>query len=174
MPAQRVDIADDLEAMVEAHPLYPVLTSMPGAAVRTDAIFIAETSGKNFASAAAMASYASLAPTMRQPGISIKSEHVSHAGIKSPKRASFLCAFAPIRFDPARRDYYDRKRGQGKRHNQALIALAHRRLTALFVMLSNGSLNDIPEQNSLTQNIRHPQLQSWSKAPEPAGRIVKK
>lgn len=143
--AQRVDVAMHLEAMVEAHPLYPVLTSMPGVAVRTAAIIIAETSGKTFPSAAALSSYAGLAPTTRQSGTSIKSERVSHSGNKRLKRALFLSAFASIRFDPTSRDYYDRKRAQGKRHNQALIALAHRRLTVLFAMIRDGSLYDVPE-----------------------------
>jgi len=143
--AQRADVAAHLEAMVEAHPLYPVLTSMPGVAVRTAAIIIAETSGKTFASAASLSSYAGLAPTTRQSGTSIKSERVSHSGNKRLKRALFLSAFASIRFDPTSRDYYDRKRAQGKRHNQALIALAHRRLTVLFAMIRDGSLYDVPE-----------------------------
>ena len=143
--AQRVDVATHLEVMVEAHPLYPVLTSMPGVAVRTAAIIIAETSGKTFASAASLSSYAGLAPNTRQSGTSIKSERVSHSGNKRLKRALFLSAFASIRFDPTSRDYYDRKRAQGKRHNQALIALAHRRLTVLFAMIRDGSLYDVPE-----------------------------
>jgi len=142
--AQRADVATHLEAMVEAHPLYPVLTSMPGVAVRTAAIIIAETSGKTFASAASLSSYAGLAPTTRQSGTSIKSERVSHSGNKRLKRALFLSAFASIRFDPTSRAYYDRKRAQGKRHNQALIALAHRRLTVLFAMIRDGSLYDVP------------------------------
>ncbi|MGP5588486.1 IS110 family transposase [Glutamicibacter ardleyensis] len=142
---QRVDVATHLEAMVEAHPLYPVLTSMPGVAVRTSAIIIAEISGKTFTSAAALASYAGLAPTTRQSGTSIKSERVSHSGNKRLKRALFHTAFASIRFDPTSRAYYDRKRAQGKRHNQALIALAHRRLTVLFAMIRDGSLYDVPE-----------------------------
>jgi transposase len=58
--AQRVDMAVHLEAMVEAHPLYPVLTFMPGVAVRTAAIIILETSGKTFPSASATASCARL------------------------------------------------------------------------------------------------------------------
>ncbi|MGP5049827.1 IS110-like element ISAar2 family transposase, partial [Glutamicibacter ardleyensis] len=143
--AQRVDVATHLEAMVEAHPLYPVLTSMPGVAVRTAAIIIAETSGKTFASAASLSSYGGLAPNTRQSGTSIKSERVSHSGNKRLKRALFLSAFASIRFDPTSRAYYDRKRAQGKRHNQALIALAHRRLTVLFAMIRDGSLYDVPE-----------------------------
>lgn len=91
--------------MVEAHPLYLVLTSMPGVAVKTAAVIIAETSGKPFTSAVALASYAGLAPTTRQSGTSIKSERVSHSGNKRLKRALFLSAFASIRFDPTSREY---------------------------------------------------------------------
>ena len=101
-------------------------------------------SGKTFDSAAALASYAGLAPVTRQSGTSIKSERVNHSGNKRLKRALFLSAFASIRFDPASRAYYDRKRAQGKRHNQALIALAHRRLTVMFAMIRDGSLYDAP------------------------------
>lgn len=146
--AQRADVAAHLETMVQAHPLYPVLTSMPGVAVRTAAIIIAEISGKTFSNAAALASYAGLAPTTRQSGTSIKSERVSHSGNKRLKRALFLSAFASIRFDPVSRAYYDRKRAQGKRHNQALIALAHRRLTVLFAMVRDGSFYDLPALKS--------------------------
>ena len=44
--AQRADIATQVEALVEAHPLYQVLISMPGIGVRTAAVFLAETLGK--------------------------------------------------------------------------------------------------------------------------------
>ena len=67
---QRKDIAEKVEAIVISHPLYPVLTSLPGVAIRTASIIIAETSGKTFASAAALSSYAGLAPTTRQSGSS--------------------------------------------------------------------------------------------------------
>lgn len=146
--AQRRDVAEHLEQLVADHPLYPVLTSMPGVAVRTAAVIIAETSGKTFLSAAALAAYAGLAPTTRQSGTSIRSERVSHAGNKRLKRALFLSAFASIRSDPISRAYYDRKRGQGKRHNQALIALAHRRLTVLFAMIRDGSYYDQPQPSA--------------------------
>ena len=44
--AQRADIAAQVETLVEAHPLYQVLISMPGIGVRTAAVFLAETLGK--------------------------------------------------------------------------------------------------------------------------------
>ncbi|HDR8956050.1 TPA: IS110 family transposase, partial [Burkholderia vietnamiensis] len=36
--------------------------------------------------------------------------------------------------------YYSRKIQQGKRHNQALIALARRRCDVLFAMLRDGTI----------------------------------
>ena len=126
--AQRADVAAQVEALVEAHPLYQVLTSMPGIGVRTAAVFIA--------------SYSGLTPVTRRSGSSIRGEYTSHAGNKRLKRAMFLSAFASLRSDPVSRAYYDRKIAQGKRHNQAVIALAHRRILTLHAMIRDGALYD--------------------------------
>lgn len=45
-----------------------------------------------------------------------------------------LAAFASLS-DPASRAYYDKKIGQDKRHTQALLCLARRRVDVLFAML---------------------------------------
>ena len=112
--AQRADVAAQVETLVQAHPLYQVLTSMPGIGVRTAAVFLAETLGKTFDTGAQLASYAGLAPVTRRSGSSIRGEHVSHGGNKRLKRAMFLSAFASLRSDPVSRAYYQRKRDQGK------------------------------------------------------------
>ena len=57
----------------------------------------------------------------------------------SVKRALFLFACAALH-DPSSRAYYDRKRAEGKRHNQAIIVLARRRSNVLFAMLRDGTL----------------------------------
>lgn len=54
----------------------------------------------------------------------------------------FLSAFAALRTDPISRAYYDKKREQGKRHNQAILALAHRRILTLYAMLRDATLYD--------------------------------
>lgn len=64
---------------------------------------------------------------------------------KCLKRALFLSSFDSIRLGLTSWAYFDRKRAQGKRHNQALIALAHRRLKVLFAMIHDGSRYDVPE-----------------------------
>ncbi|MBT2533733.1 IS110 family transposase [Arthrobacter sp. ISL-48] len=145
---QRDDIAARVEALVEAHPLHKVLTSMPGVGVRTCARILTEVTGKHFASAAHLASYAGIAPVTRRSGTSIRGEHTSRRGNKKLKRALFLSAFAALHHPPSRA-YYDRKRAEGKRHNQALIALARRRSDVLFAMLRDGTLYQDPEPRTL-------------------------
>ena len=136
----RADAARQIEEMLDAHPLSPVLTSMPGIGVRTAARILLEVGdGSAFATPAHLAAYAGLAPVTRRSGTSIRSEHPSRAGNKHLKRAMFLAAFASLH-DPTSRTYYDRKRAEGKKHNAALICLARRRCDVLYAMLRDGSL----------------------------------
>lgn len=127
-----------VETLVEAHPLHPVLTSLPVVRVRTAARILTEIVGKDFASAGHLVSYAGLAPVTWRSGTSIRGDHPSRKGNKILKRALFLSAFAALK-DPPSRAYYDRKRAEGKRHNQAHIALARRRCDTLFAMLRDGT-----------------------------------
>ena len=136
---QRAEIAVEVAELVDANPLEPIITSMPGARVRTAARVITEIPGKESATAGHLASYAGLAPVTRRSGSSIRGEHPSRRGNKVLKRTLFLSAFAALS-DPVSRTYYDRKIAPGKRHNQALIALARRRCDVLYAMLRDGTL----------------------------------
>ncbi|EQD28333.1 transposase IS116/IS110/IS902 family protein [mine drainage metagenome] len=135
---QRQELVTEVERRVQTHPLSPVLMSMPGVGVRTTARLLTEVTTRTFASAAHLAAYAGLAPVTRRSGSSIRGEHPSRRGNKALKRTLFLSAFAALR-DPLSRAYYDRKIHQGKRHNQALIALARRRCDVLYAMLRDGT-----------------------------------
>lgn len=156
---QRADIGQEIERLVVAHPLYAVLTSMPGVGVRTAARLLTDVASRAFASAAHLAAYAGLAPVTRRSGSSVRGEHPSRRGNKQLKRAMFLSAFASLR-DPA----YARKISEGKRHNQALIALARRRRDVLFAMLRDGHFphlrprilpdNDITKGFTLPRSLR--------------------
>ena len=136
---QRDEVAAAVEKLVDTHPLQPVLTSMPGVGVRTAARLLTEVAGKHFPTAGHLAAYAGLAPVTRRSGFSIRGEYSSRRGNKTLKNTMFLSAFAALR-DPDSRAYYDRKISQGKRHNQALLALARRRSDVLYAMLRDGTL----------------------------------
>ncbi|MCD5317191.1 IS110 family RNA-guided transposase [Kineosporia babensis] len=133
--AQRAELAADLEARLEAHPLASVLTSMPGIGVRTcTKILTIIGDGSSFPTAGHLAAYAGLAPVTRRSGTSIRGESPSRGGNHALKNALFLSAFASLA-DPDSRAYYDRKRAEGKRHNAALICLARRRTDVIFAMI---------------------------------------
>nr|WP_181793741.1 IS110 family transposase [Streptomyces sp. WELS2] len=136
---QRRALETRIEALLEAHPLSQVLTSMPGIGVRTAAVLLATVGdGSSFPSAAHLASYAGLAPATRQSGTSIHGEHAPRGGNRQLKRAMFLSAFAALH-DPASRGYYDRCRARGKTHTQSLLRLARHRISVLFAMLRDGT-----------------------------------
>ncbi|SDM31140.1 Transposase IS116/IS110/IS902 family protein [Actinomyces ruminicola] len=104
---------------------------MPGVGVPAAAFFLAETLGRTIP-ASSLPDCADLMPLnqlTRRSGSSIRADYISHAGNRRLKRDMFLAAFASLRSDPASGAYHDRKRAQRNRHNQAIIALAHRHLT---------------------------------------------
>lgn len=135
----RATVNAQVEALVEAHPLHQVLMSLPAVGIRTAARILTEVAGKDFPTAGHLASYAGLTPVTWRSGSSIRSDRASRRGNKVLKRTLYLSAFAALK-DPLSRAYYDRKRAEGKRHNQALIALARRRCDTLYAMLRDGTL----------------------------------
>lgn len=138
---QRHQIEAQVERLVEAHPLSPVLTSMPGVGVRTATRILTEVVGKDFPTPGHLAAYAGLAPVTRRSGRSIRGEHAPRGGNRRLKRSLFLSAFAALA-DPTSRAYYDRKRAERKTHNQAVLALARRRCDVLYAMLRDGTTYD--------------------------------
>ncbi|ACZ87542.1 IS110 family transposase [Streptosporangium roseum] len=132
---QRKQVAAEVEAMLDAHPLAKVLITMPGLGIRTTARLLLEIGDISaFATPGHLAAYAGLAPVTRRSGSSIKGEHPPKGGNKALKRAMFLAAFASLS-DPESREYYDKKRAEGKKHNAALICLARRRSDVIYAML---------------------------------------
>jgi hypothetical protein len=47
----------------------------------------------------------------------------------------YTSALISIQRSPASRSYYQRKRAEGKRHRQAVLALARRRVNGMFPIL---------------------------------------
>ena len=155
--AQRADVAAQVEALVEAHPHVPGPDhTCPGSGVPAAAVLAGPAPGQGPPGTGAQpASYAGLAPVTRRSGSSIRGEHVSHVGNKRLKRAMFLSAFASLRSDPVSRTYYQRKRNQSKRHNQAVLALAYRRILTLHAMIRNDTLYDPQPATKLPTALTH-------------------
>lgn len=125
-----------LAELVLDHPDGTLIQSLPGMGVVLAAELLAEVGNlSRFRSAAALASAAGLAPVLRQSG---KSRHVKRPGYANNrlKHVFYQSAFCSLA-DPLSRTFYDRKRREGKRHHQAVIALARRRIDVLWALLTS-------------------------------------
>jgi transposase len=131
----RKKTAHRIEALLKDEPVYLVLTSLPGIGPKTAAALIIHVDIAAFPDVSHLASCAGIAPRTRQSKTSIKGESASRSGNRALKSALFLSAFASLRIDPVAREYYDRKRAEGKKHNAAIISLARRRLKIMYVMM---------------------------------------
>lgn len=126
----------ELEALLQDHPDGALIQSLPGMGAVLAAEFVAAVGDvARFRSPDAMAAAAGLAPVLRQSGKS-RALRRAFGGDKALKRVFFQSAFCAIMTrDPISSAFYARKRREGKRHNQAIIALARRRVTVLWTMI---------------------------------------
>jgi transposase len=138
LDSARRDVAGRMEALLGADPACQALMTMPGVGPKTAAALACCVDIGCFEAADQLCSYAGLAPRTRQSGTSIRGESASRSGNKALKSALFLSAFASLRCDQRARDFYDRKRAEGKSHNAAVISLARKRVKVMFAIMKSG------------------------------------
>jgi transposase len=130
--AQRDRIDADLQELLDRHPDAALIRSLPGmGAVLTADFIVSVGAGRRFRCAGALAASAV------QSG---KSRTIRRAtsGDKNLKRVFFQPAFNALG-DPESRAFYNRKRSEGKRHNQAVVALARRRMNVVWAILQTSN-----------------------------------
>ena len=137
---------DELNELLARHPDAALIRSLPGmGAVLTAELIALAGSFSRFRSADALAAAAGIAPVLRQSG-RIRFLRRPSGGNKALKRVFYQSAFCSLAH-PDSRAFYDRKRREGKRHHQAVIALARRRVNVLWTMLKH--------RTSFQTNFKH-------------------
>ena len=132
--ARIIELDRELGALLEHHPDAALIRSLPGMGVVLTAELIAEAGNlSRFRSADALASAAGMAPVLRQSGRT-RFLRRPNGGNKGLKRIFYQSAFCSLGHNDSRA-FYDRKRREGKRHHQAVIALARRRVNVLWAIL---------------------------------------
>jgi transposase len=139
---QRVEsIDEEIGQRFFARPEARILTSLPGMGPILGAEFLVCVGDiRAFERAERLAAYAGLVPAARDSGKRVGNHRRMRGGNKTLKRVFYQSAFASLRSAPESRIFYDRKRAEGKRHTQALIALARRRVNVLWAMLRDGTV----------------------------------
>lgn len=121
-----------------------IITSMVGIGDLLGAEFLAATGGSlsDFPSASHLAGYAGLAPAPHDSGRRTGNLRRPKRYSRQLQRAFYTSAMISIQRSPSSKAYYDRKRAEGKRHSQAVLALARRRVNVLWAMLRDGQVYD--------------------------------
>ena len=133
-------IDEELERRFFARPEAKIVASLPGMGPILGAEFLVLSGDlRSFGSADRLAAYAGLVPAANDSGKRVGNHKRMRGGNKALKRVFYQSAFSSLRSAPESRAFYDRKRREGKRHTQALIALARRRVDVLWAMLRDGS-----------------------------------
>jgi transposase len=133
-------VDEELGQRFFARPEAPILTSLPGMGALLGAEFLVAVGDlRAFESADQLAAYAGLVPAANDSGKRVGNHRRMRGGNKTLKRVFYQSAFSSLRGSPESRAFYDRKRAEGKRHTQALIALARRRVSVLWAMLRDGT-----------------------------------
>ncbi|MGC5655764.1 IS110 family transposase [Kocuria nitroreducens] len=135
--AELTGIDHQITERFQQHESAEVLLSMPGFGPVLAATFLANIGGnlEGFDTVDRLACVAGLAPVPRDSGRISGNLHRPRRFNRRLLRTCYLAALSSLKNSPASRAFYDRKRGEGKSHKQALIALARRRLNVLWAML---------------------------------------
>jgi transposase len=121
------------------HPQAKVICSLPGMGPLLAAeLLVAVGDLSSFPDARHLAAYAGLAPVARDSGRRTNNLHPPKRYNRSLRRVFYLSALSSLSGPGPNRDYYQRKRAQGRKHQQALMALARRRVDVLWALLRDN------------------------------------
>ena len=121
-------------------PATAILRSIPGIGEGNAAVIASQIGDvSRFRSADALASYAGLAPRKRQSSKSLNKTTARKGGNRALKNAIVQSVQIALTWDGPEKDRYWKKRAEGKKHKQAIRALARRRVEVIYAMLSTGS-----------------------------------
>ena len=136
------DLDKQLTARFGEHPHAEIITSVDGFGPILGAQLLADTGGDlatAFGTPDRLAAYAGLAPVPRDSGRVRGNLHRPQRYHRGLRRVFYLAAPSAIkRPDGPSRAFYQRKRDEGKRHVQALIALARRLINLVWALIRDN------------------------------------
>jgi transposase len=137
---QVAELDKAIEARFREHRDFEVITSMPGLGVILGAEFLAATGGDMslFGTPDRLAGFGGVAPVPRDSGRISGNLRRPRRYNRRLQRVFYISALFSIRHCEDSRRFYDRKRSEGKRHIQAVLALARRRVNVLWALLRDG------------------------------------
>ncbi|MFB7929653.1 IS110 family transposase [Streptomyces sp. NPDC056039] len=126
-----------IEGRFREHELAEVIQSLPGIGTVLGAEFLVAVGGdlEAFPSPDRLAAFAGVTPAPRDSGKVSGNLHRPQRYHRRLQRVFYTSSLVSIQRDPNSRRFYDRKRAEGKRHVQAVLALARRRVNVLWALI---------------------------------------
>ncbi|MGW7646400.1 IS110 family transposase [Streptomyces bobili] len=142
---QVAEIDKLIEARFRQHRDFEVITSMPGLGIILGAEFLAATGGDMaiFGTPDRLAGFGGVAPAPRDSGKISGNLRRPQRYNRRLQRVFYTSALFSIRHCEESRRFYDRKRAEGKRHTQAILALARRRVNVIWALLRDGRTYEV-------------------------------
>ncbi len=137
---QVTEVEKVTEARFRDHRDFAVITTMPDMGIILSAEFLAATGGDMtaFGTADRLAGFGGVAPVPRDSGKISGNLRRPRRYNRRRQRVFYISALFSIRHCDNSRRFYERKRAEGKRHIQAVLALARRRVNVLWALLRDG------------------------------------
>jgi transposase len=133
------DLTERVTTTFRSHPQAEIIESLPGMGPILGAELIAAAGDLNgYPDAGRLASAAGLVPVPRDSGRRTGNLHRPMRYSRKLRRVFYLSAAASMMREGPNRDFYLKKRAQGLKHVQALIALARRRVDVLWALLRDN------------------------------------
>jgi transposase len=113
-----------------------ILTSIPGIGKESAIYFMAEIIDiKRFANKRKLVGFCGLDPIIKQSGNHTASFRISKRGNAHARRIAFIMAGSVKRNCPYFREYYLKKRNEGKSYTEAVIATSTKLLRTIYILL---------------------------------------
>jgi transposase len=118
-----------------------LLTSIPGIGMSLAPTIATELGDlSRFKTAKALAAYAGLDPKVKQSGTSLaRNTRITKRGSPYLRRAFFIAASVAQRHDVDLKNYYLKKRGEGKRYKEVTVANARHLVHRVYAVLKRGT-----------------------------------
>ncbi len=129
-----------------------ILTSIPGIGKSSAISFMTEIGGaERFSSKGKLIGFCGLDPTVKQSGKYKGQYKISKKGSSHARRIVWIMADSVRKYSSYFREYYQRKREQGRTHKEAVTATATKLLRVIFALLSENRLFEerISNHNSI-------------------------
>lgn len=122
-------------------PLKKLLMSIPGVGERIAATLIAELGTiHRFKDGKRLVAYAGLDPKVNQSGTSLnKNTKLTKRGSPCLRQAAYMAAFIAVQHDPELKEYFEKKRKEGKCYREGVIATSRKILYRVHAVWKRGT-----------------------------------